>query len=107
MDYVLVRALAGGTLRLENPWPSARVAVAGLEGGESTVAGSDLLLLETRPGSDYLLRPAATVMERIPVADFAHFGLVSLDYLGCSSLRASTCRAHRTWREFAHVRSRP
>ena len=74
VDYVLVRALAGGTLRLENPWPSARVAVAGLEGGESTVAGSDLLLLETRPGSDYLLRPAATVMERIPLADFAHFG---------------------------------
>ena len=73
VDYVLVRSLAGGTLRLENPWPSAQVAAVELEGGESTLAPADLLVLETRAGCDYLLRPAATVMEQIPVVDFAHF----------------------------------
>ncbi len=75
VDYVLVRALAGATLRLENPWPDAKVSVVELEGGgERPIEGTPLLELKTRPGGDYLIRPSSTVMERIPVADFALFG---------------------------------
>ena len=74
VDYALVRSLAGGMLRLANPWPDKTVAVASLTDGEtSQIAGGELLEVATSAASDYLVQPAETVLERIPMQDFATF----------------------------------
>ena len=64
MDYLLVRSLAGGALRVANPWPDKTVAVASLTDGEtSQIAGGELLEVATSAASDYLVQPAETVLE--------------------------------------------
>ena len=74
VDYALVRSLAGGILRLANPWPEKTVAVVSLrEGKTSELLGAELLEVETRAASDYLMRPAETAFESVPIQDFANF----------------------------------
>jgi hypothetical protein len=75
VDYALVRSLAGGMLRLTNPWPDKTVAAVSLTDGQtSELARGALLEVETRAIADYLLRPAETALERVSVQDFAIFG---------------------------------
>ena len=79
VDYVLIRSLVGGTLRLENPWRGRELELDVLKGGRSPgveaddLVNGDLLEWKTKAGCDYLLRPAATDLEKISVVSFASF----------------------------------
>lgn len=74
VDYILVRALVGGTLRVENPWPSKQLMVIELqEDRASELVGDALIEVETKAECEYFLRPITTDMRSISMLNFAHF----------------------------------
>jgi len=72
VDYILVRSLAGGTLRMENPWSGRPVVVTGLRQGDTLVTtAADIIDVPTTAGADYLVTLVDTDISAIPVVDFA------------------------------------
>ncbi|MBI4474700.1 MAG: glycoside hydrolase N-terminal domain-containing protein, partial [Acidobacteria bacterium] len=71
-DYVLVRSLAGGDLRIENPWIGCAVAVSSPPEAESgQLIDANMIELVTQPGTDYLLMPKGLNLTDVPMTDFA------------------------------------
>jgi len=71
-DYVLVRSLAGRTLRLANPWPGRSVSVlSSAEAKQIETGPTEVIEMQTREQADYLITAAGTAMESIPIVDFA------------------------------------
>ena len=71
VDYVLVRSLAGGPLRLENPWPQRQVDVTDLNGQPVEVLQGAVLEISTLPQEEVLIIPAGQDPATIPLVDFA------------------------------------
>ena len=71
-DYVRVRSLAGGVLRLANPWPGYPVSVTNCSKGESVdMKEPRVIEVPTTPGSTYLIVRSGADIEALPVVDFA------------------------------------
>jgi len=71
VDYVLVRSLAGGTLRIENPWPKCHIVVTPSEGDAFELKDCGILDIPTSGGVDYVVIPSGRNLDAIPLADFA------------------------------------